>query len=221
MISVLRHEEFEHLGYFSQFLKEAGHSFRYIDLGQTPSIGNAAGVIVMGGPQSANDPELAAEVSFLERALAQGIPVLGICLGAQLMAKALGAPVYGNPVSEIGWAPVHFTSAAKDDPVFGGLHSPSNSPTMFFHWHGETFDMPAGAEWLAYSDQCRHQAFRHGRNAYGIQFHPEITPEMIVDWLAQPANCGDVQTLDSALDPHAFDTSGLARRVLEGWLATF
>jgi GMP synthase (glutamine-hydrolysing) len=81
--------------------------------------------------------------------------------------------------------------------------------------------MPAGAEWLAYSDNCRNQAFRYGKNAYGIQFHPEITPEMILDWSAQPANCGDVATLESAVDPYAFDTCALAGRVLDGWLETF
>ena len=221
MISVLRHEEFEHLGYFSQLLKDAERPFHYIDLGQTLSIGNADGIIVMGGPQSANDPELAGEVRFIERALAQGTPVLGICLGAQLMAKALGAPVYGNPVAEIGWEPVHFTDAAKDDAVFGGMYAPGKAPVTFFHWHRETFDMPSGAEWLAYSDKCRHQAFRHGTNAYGIQFHPEITPEMIVDWSTQPANCGGGNALESAIDPRAFDTAALAQRVLEGWLSTF
>jgi GMP synthase (glutamine-hydrolysing) len=223
MISVLRHEEFEHLGYFSQHLKQAERAFRYIDLGSPLSIHNITGVVVMGGPQSANDtnPALAEEIRFIGSALAQGIPVLGICLGAQLMAKALGARVYKNPLREIGWEPVYFTRAAQGDPVFGGLHSTITSPTTFFHWHGETFDMPGGAEWLAYSNKCRHQAFRYGKNAYGIQFHPEITPEMIVDWSAQPANCGDVKALESAIDPRAFDTSEVSRRVLDGWLSTF
>jgi len=223
MISVLRHEEFEHLGYFSRYLTEAGHAFRYIDLGAPLSLENTAGVIVMGGPQSANDsgPALTEEMKFIGSALAQRIPVLGICLGAQLMAKALGAQVYKNPVREIGWEPVYVTPSAQDDPVFGGLHSTINSPTTFFHWHGETFDVPDGGEWLAYSDKCRNQAFRFGKNAYGIQFHPEITPEMIVDWSAQPANCGDTKELDSAIDPRAFDTSAVSRRMLDGWLSTF
>lgn len=219
VISVLRHEDFEHLGFFENCLQEENKSFQYIDLGQPLQLSGTTGVIVMGGPQSANDPNpgLIAEMKLIEKALKAQIPVLGICLGAQLMAKTLGAPVYKNRVKEIGWAPVYFTDAAKDDALFGSLES----PTTFCHWHGETFDMPAGAEWLAYSDNCRNQAFRCGKNAYGIQFHPEITPEMILDWSAQPVNCGDVATLESTVDPHAFDTSALARRVLNGWLGTF
>ena len=171
----------------------------------------------MGGPQSANDPDprLVAEMRLINQTMSRGLPVLGVCLGAQLIAKTLGARVYRNPSSEIGWAPVYFTEAAKGDPLFSGF----SSPTTFFHWHGETFDLPAGAEWLAYSELCRNQAFRYGTNVYGVQFHPEITPEMIVDWSAQPANCGDVEALPAPIDPHAVDSEKLARTILDGWLS--
>jgi GMP synthase (glutamine-hydrolysing) len=216
-ILVLRHEPFEHLGHFAQRLDESSIRFSYIDLGQSLSTDGYTGVIVMGGPQSANDPDprLAAEMHLIREAMAQGVPILGVCLGAQLIAKALGARVFRNPSKEIGWAPVYFTDAAKDDPLFGGLVS----PTTFFHWHGETFDLPSGAELLAYSDLCRQQAFRYGNCVYGVQFHPEITPEMIVDWSAQPANCGDVDALATPIDPHAVDSEILARTVLDGWLS--
>lgn len=218
-ILVVRHEPFEHLGRFAEVLQQKKIPFLYKDLGEPLALGACRGVIVMGGPQSANDPHpgLVAELELIEQAVGEGTPVLGICLGAQLIAKALGARVYRNPEKEIGWAPVYFTEAAAHDAVFSGIASPA----MLFHWHGETFDLPAGAEWLAYSDRCRCQAFRFGRNVYGVQFHPEITPEMIVDWSAQPANCGDVGTLDAPLDPYAADTAPLARRILEGWLAVF
>ncbi len=103
------------------------------------------------------------------------------------------------------------------DPVFGRLPSPST----FFHWHSETFMLPAGAVSLAYSDKCRQQAFRFRETVYGIQFHPEITPEMIVDWSTQSVNCADADTLDAPLDPHGADSSPLARQILEGWLDTF
>jgi GMP synthase-like glutamine amidotransferase len=188
-------------------------------LGQTLSLGGYSGLIVMGGPQSANDPlpGLAAEIELISRAMEARLPVLGICLGAQLLAKALGARVYPNSSKEIGWSPVFFTEEARHDPVFSGVPS----PTTFFHWHGETFDLPAGAEWLAYSNLCRHQAYRCGTNAYGIQFHPEITPEMIADWSAQPVNCGDVDGLDGLINPYAADTAPLACRLLDGWLGTF
>ncbi|HEV2201773.1 MAG TPA: type 1 glutamine amidotransferase [Bryobacteraceae bacterium] len=216
-VLVLRHEPFEHLGHFSRRLDESGICFSYIDLGQPLSIDGRTGVIIMGGPQSANDPDpgLGAEIRLIREAMARGVPILGVCLGAQLIAKALGARVFRNPAKEIGWAPVYFTEAAKDDPLFGGFAS----PTTFFHWHGETFDLPAGAEWLAYSDLCRHQAFRYGINVYGVQFHPEVTPEMIVDWSAQPVNCGDVDALPAPLDPHFVDSKKLARTVLDGWLS--
>jgi GMP synthase (glutamine-hydrolysing) len=187
-------------------------------LGDPLTLDACSGVIIMGGPQSANDslPGLAAELKLIERAAAGGTPVLGICLGAQLIAKALGARVYRNPEKEIGWAPVYFTEAAQRDVVFGGIASPAS----LFHWHGETFDLPAGSDWLAYSDKCRHQAFKFGRNIYGLQFHPEITPDMIADWSAQPINCGDVENLSAPIDPRAHDTAALARRILEGWLRT-
>ena len=221
-ILVLRHEPFEHLGYFAKYLNEVDIPFTYKDLGQPISLDGYAGVIVMGGPQSANDPDpgLAAEMRLIGDAVEKGVPILGVCLGAQLIAKALGARVYRNPVKEIGWAPVYFTAAAKLDPVFGSFVSGGlASPTVFFHWHGETFDLPQGAEWLAYSDACRHQAFRYKRNVYGVQFHPEIEPKMIVDLSAQPVNCGDAGSLAAPLDPYAVDSKELARTVLAGWLS--
>ena len=214
---VLRHEAFEHLGYFEEILRSRNISFLYTDLGDVLDLGAHRGLIIMGGPQSANNQEMAAELHFIQQALDSKTPVLGICLGAQLIAKALGSPVYHNPEKEIGWAPVYLTEAAEGDPVFGGLPSPNT----FFHWHSETFMLPAGAVSLAYSDKCRQQAFRFHDVVYGIQFHPEITPEMIVDWSAQSVNCADAATLDAPLDPYAADSSPLARQILEGWLNTF
>jgi GMP synthase (glutamine-hydrolysing) len=216
-VLVLRHEPFEHLGCFEEVLRDRNISFVYSDLGDTLDLGDHDGIIVMGGPQSANDQEMAAELHFIQQALDTKTPVLGICLGAQLIAKALGAHVYRNPEKEIGWAPVYLTDAGGGDPVFGGLPSPS----MFFHWHSETFMLPPGAVSLAYSDKCRQQAFRFHETIYGVQFHPEITPEMIVDWSAQPVNCADADTLDAPLDPNAADSGPLARQILEGWLHTF
>ena len=215
-ILVLRHEPFEHLGYFAEILGNHCIPFHYKDLGDSFELAAHGGLIVMGGPQSANDPlpALHRELELIGQAIQAGVPVLGICLGSQLIAKALGARVYRNPEKEIGWAPIYFTEAGGSDALFSG----APSPTTFFHWHGETFDLPSGAEWLAYSDRCRHQAFRYGKNVYGIQFHPEITPAMIEDWSAQPVNCGDVEGLEGPIDPYAADTAPLARRVLDGWL---
>jgi len=214
---VLRHEPFEHLGHFATILKDHNISFVYSDLGKVLDLGCHDAIIVMGGPQSANDDEMAAEFRFIQQALHTRTPMLGICLGAQLIAKALGARVYPNREKEIGWAPVYLTEDADGDPVLGGLPSPST----LFHWHSETFMLPPGAVSLAYSDKCRQQAFRFRDTVYGIQFHPEITAEMIADWSVQPLNCGDAETLDAPIDPHAADSAPLARKILEGWLDTF
>ena len=173
----------------------------------------------MGGPMSANDdlPGLRDELRLIEKSLAENVPMLGICLGSQLIAKALGAKVYRNAELEIGWEQVWLTEEGKKDPVLGGVES----PMTFFHWHGETFDLPRNSEWLAYSEKCRHQAYRYGQKVYGIQFHPEVTPEMIEDWCAQPVNCGDVQTLERAIDAGLHDQRGAASGILESWLKLF
>ena len=214
---VLRHERFEHLGYFAEILNDLHIPFVYSDLNDKLDLGPHQGLIVMGGPQSANDPDMSAEMHFIQQVIDEKYPVLGICLGAQLIAKALGAHVYRNREKEIGWAPVHFAESALSDPVLGGLHSPST----FFHWHSETFTQPPGTELLAWSDKCRQQAFRYRDAVYAIQFHPEITPAMIVDWSAQPVNCGDVDILEAPIDPPAAATEPLARHILEGWLGLF
>lgn len=95
--------------------------------------------------------------------------------------------------------PVYFTAEARADPLFAGL----KGPETVFHWHGETFDLPAGSVWLAFSDACRLQAFRHGSNAYGLQFHLEVTPAMISEWCAAEENSADVRQLPAPIDPHA------------------
>src|SRR6267154_3979755 len=116
-VLVLRHEPFEHLGHFEEILRDRNISFVYSDLGNVLDLGRHDGMIVMGGPQSANDPEMAGELHFIQQALDTKTPMLGICLGAQLIAKALGAHVYRNPESEIGWAPVYLSEAGADDAV--------------------------------------------------------------------------------------------------------
>jgi GMP synthase (glutamine-hydrolysing) len=216
-IVVLRHEPFEHLGHFAPILTARGISFSSHDLTDPlpPEIPPA--LVILGGPMSANDAIMAPELDLIRRALMISTPMLGICLGSQLIAKALGAPVYRNPGLEIGWYDVHLTQSALSDPVFGGIES----PTRFFHWHGETFDLPQDAVWLARSDRCRNQAYRYRHNVYGIQFHPEITSEMIEDWQAQPVNCGDVATLKNPLDPNAVNQEPVAQHILENWLSTF
>jgi GMP synthase (glutamine-hydrolysing) len=215
MVLILRHEPFEHLGHFAEVLGD----YVYHDLGEPLPQESHSGLIIMGGPMSANDnlPGLKEEMGVIKKALHDDVPVLGICLGSQLIAKALGARVYRNKEMEIGWEKVWLTEAGKKDAVMGGIASPET----FFHWHGETFDLPQGAEWLAYSEKCRHQAYRYGRKVYGLQFHPEVTAEMIEDWCDQPVNCGDVATLTAPIDARLHDPRAAAKEILEAWLKLF
>jgi len=181
-----------------------------------PDISAAAGLIFMGGPMSANDDlqYIRQELVLIQKAVALDKPILGVCLGAQLIAKALGARVYPNRAKEIGWYPVYWTEAGRAEL---GL----SEPETVFHWHGETFDLPPGAELLAYSDLCCHQAYRIGQNILGLQFHLEVTPEMIADWLTQDANCGDLREVTIPIDPHASAArlEALARQVFGHWCA--
>jgi GMP synthase (glutamine-hydrolysing) len=215
-ILVLRHEPFEHLGLFTECLNSKGISYTYHALGEPMPDRDYSGLIVLGGPMSANDPipGLADEIREIEKALEHGTPLLGICLGSQLIARALGAPVYRNRELEIGWDLVHLTDAGRSDPLFRAIESPA----MFFHWHGETYDLPKGAEWLAWSEKTLHQAYRFGSNVYALQFHPEVDAAMIADWCAQPVNCGDVATFHEPIDPAAYDQRLLARKIVDNWL---
>ena len=150
---------------------------------ELPAHEEAAGAVVMGGPMNVDEverfPALAAEREWLAEAVRRELPVLGICLGAQLLARALGAEVRAGEGPEIGFAPVAVTDPA--DPVLGGL-APS---TEVLHWHGDVFDLPDGAQSLASSEQTEHQAFRLG-NAWGALFHPEADFALVEAWLAVP-----------------------------------
>ena len=139
--------------------------------GMPSSLDGVEALVVMGGPQSAYSddrfPTRARELALLAEAVERGIPTLGICLGAQLLAVAASGRCYRGEAKEIGWYPVEITRV--NDPLFGGL-----SPFTTLHWHGDTFDLPPGAVHLASSEMYANQAFRIGERAWGIQFHPEV-----------------------------------------------
>jgi GMP synthase-like glutamine amidotransferase len=202
-VIVFRHIPFEHAGLILPELNSRGLEVEHADLfagAPLPApIEEAVGLVFMGGFMSANDnlPFIRAELGLIERAARTGTPMLGVCLGAQLMAKALGGRVYKNQVKEIGWYPVSWTPTAAGDALFGGL----SAPETVFQWHGETFDLPAGAVQLARSAACEQQAFRVGDNAYGLQFHLEVTPGMIAAWLEQAENSEDVAQIERPIDP--------------------
>jgi AcrR family transcriptional regulator len=128
---------------------------------------------------------------------------------AAVLAQSLDRRVYANPVKEIGWYEIELLPAAMDDPLFSG----SQQRESVFEWHGDTFDLPAGAVLLARGTTCAHQAFRYGPNAYGLQFHLEMTAEMVADWLAEPCRCGELVEAPY-LDPHE-----ISRRAPEGLAA--
>lgn len=220
-ILAFRHVPFEGVGLIAPALEERGVALEYVDLycpqAKLPELRDAAGLIFLGGPMSVNDPllYLKQESDLIVQAVERRQPVLGICLGSQLIARALGGRVYRNPQKEIGWFDIRLTEAASNDPLFSGV----NSSETVFHWHGETFDLPPGATHLAYSDACRNQAFRFGPNVYGLQFHLEVTSAMIADWCTQDENCGDVRELDVPIDPwlHAGRLARLSRSVFGRW----
>ena len=220
-VLAFRHVPFEGVGLIAPLLQERGIGCDFADLYQegasVPDITAYAGLIVLGGPMSANDPlpYLDRERALVAQAVGCGQPLLGICLGSQLIARCLGAEVHGNGKKEIGWFDIHFTEAAAEDTLFAGIPGPET----VFHWHGDTWELPPGAERLAWSHACVNQAFRAGRNIYGLQFHLEVTPAMIADWQLQDENCGDVRELPAPLDAHANSTrlQALSKVVFGRW----
>ena len=165
-----------------------------------PEPDSIAGAVVMGGPMSANDtrayPRLAEEVAWLGECAARGVPVLGVCLGAQLLARALGSTVAPAPASEIGFGPIEIM--ARADPVVGPL-----APTaVVLHWHGEVLGLPPDARWLARSSATEVQAFRASR-AWGLLFHAEADAALIEQWLGEPTMARQAR---SALGPDFADT---------------
>ena len=200
---VLQHVAVEGPGTLASYLDARGWTLETAALYEGAHLPEDAqgyqAVIVMGGPMGVYDeaeyPFLPDEHQFLRRVLAQGVPVLGICLGSQLLAKALGARVYRNPQKEIGWYTVDLTPAGAADPLFAGL----TSPVPVFQWHGDAFDLPVGATPLAASPLCPLQAFRYGDRVYGLLFHLELTPTVIQSWLEVFHN--ELVSLQGIIDP--------------------
>jgi GMP synthase (glutamine-hydrolysing) len=185
-VNVIRHLAFEDMGCFADVLAERGIQLRYYDA-PTADLGALEAdsdepLVVLGGPISVNDTAdyafLGTELALLEQRLALDRPTLGICLGAQLMAKALGAKVYPGPEKEIGWFPLRLSEAGHGSM----LEVLAQEGVRMLHWHGETFDLPEGAVHLAASDQYRNQAFSYGRHCIALQFHAECTVKGLESW---------------------------------------
>lgn len=186
-ILVFQHDPLEELGIFAQVLEKQKRKFCYLRLfeGEMPTEDweGVKALVILGGPMNVYEEErypfLRWEKTILRTALKEGIPTLGISLGAQLIAAAAGEAVYQRNFKEIGWYPISTTPEGQMDSILGYLPE----RPMVFQWHGDGFELPKGARRLAFSDHCENQAFRMGRNVYGLQFHLEVTPPMIERWV--------------------------------------
>jgi GMP synthase (glutamine-hydrolysing) len=182
----VQHVPYEHPGLIAEAASRRSvelrlcHPYRSEPL---PSSEEIDGLVVMGGPMGVSDtaehPHLAREAELIAAMVRAGRPVLGVCLGAQLLAHALGASIYRGERAEIGLGTVSLTPAGREDPVLGSLEA-DTLPVV--HWHQDTFDLPDDASWLARSALFPHQAFRVGKRAYGFQFHLEVNRELAEAW---------------------------------------
>ena len=182
---VLQHAEWEGPGIIAREAKSRGLDveIRRLDLeDEVPEADHVDGLVVMGGPLGAYEedwyPFLAKECKLLAAVVSQRSPVLGVCLGAQLLAKALGGKVFPGHRAEIGFGSIDLTQTGQRDPLFAGI----GNVVPAFHWHGDTFTLPAGAALLASSQMYPHQAFRFGTCAYGLQFHVEPDAKTWAAW---------------------------------------
>ena len=225
--AIFRHSPTEGPGYFATYLHGRSLTWKLfeIDAGEPvpASAGDFSALVFMGGPMSVNDdlPWIPGELELIRAAVDRGIPVLGHCLGAQLMAKALGAAVVPNPCKEIGWGRVDVNESVEARSWFGDTRS-----FLSFHWHGETFSLPSGATNIASSAHCANQAFVLGPHL-AMQCHVEMTPEMVQAWclsgsgeLAQCASptVQDAREMQSHLPSRTAALNAVAARLYDRWI---
>lgn len=189
IIKNISHEGPENI---QRFLERNKFPFDVIDLSkgdEIPPSEDYSHLVLLGGPMSANDTDklsyLSDEMVLIKKFINQNKKVLGICLGAQLIAKSLGSKIYKGDVPELGWYPITLEESALSDPAFSSLFKDTlfkGAQLTVFHLHGETFTLPANSRWLASSSQYKHQAFAYKENVYGLQFHIEASQETILEW---------------------------------------
>ncbi|RMH50372.1 MAG: type 1 glutamine amidotransferase [Zetaproteobacteria bacterium] len=185
--------------------------------------GDYAGIVIMGGPASARDdtPAIRGQLALLTQAIAQGVPLFGVCLGAQLSAKAAGGAIILAEQRELGWYPLNPAEAAADDPLFMHLQP----KTMVFQWHGESFTLPEQAVLLARGEAVARQAFRLGRGQYGLQFHLEIDAALIETWIDHGENerawlgAEGIARVRRESPTYLPAAHALCRRLVDGWAA--
>jgi GMP synthase (glutamine-hydrolysing) len=202
---VFQHVRHEGLGALDPLLRGAGFQIERVNFSREPearpSLDGYEGLVVLGGPMGVHDtdkyPHLSLETKLIESAVKNDTPVLGICLGAQLIASALGARVYPNGTKEIGWYDLAPTLNARDDRLFRHMERTEK----VFQWHGDTFELPRGGVHLASSPLCSNQAFRYRKNIYALQFHLEVDVSTIDTWLNVLENRREIANLNGAIDP--------------------
>ena len=211
-IHIFRHNASEGAGYFSDFLERHGIPFHIVKLDQGEavpgSLDNMSALVFMGGAMSVNDDIdwIAAELNLIRMAIAADMPVLGHCLGGQLISKALGGKITANSVKELGWLPVQKQNNRAANDWLTGL------PDSFaaFHWHGETFTIPDGATNILTSQHCPNQAFVIG-NTLAMQCHVEMTAEMVINWATIHSN--DIATATDTIQTYEQQVESLDEKI--------
>jgi|OpeIllAssembly_1097287.scaffolds.fasta_scaffold239386_2 GMP synthase (glutamine-hydrolysing) len=195
---VFQHVASEPLGHLDPLLRESGIRIRYVNFGREPhaqpDVRRYDGLVVLGGPMNVDQaeqfPHLKTEIAAIREAVLADKPVLGICLGGQLLAEAMGGRVHPNPVPEIGWYRLHTRPRAHEDRLFRHFE---RTPRHVFQWHAYTFKLPPDAVPLAWTRSCRQQAYRLGDHAWGLQFHLEADAALIHRWLGSPAGRSEIE----------------------------
>lgn len=226
----IRHVVFEDCGTLEKVLIKRGFAIRYVDPAredlESIDVASAELLIGLGGPVSVYDagqyPWISDELKLFERRLESGMPIVGICLGAQMLAHVLGARVYPGPIKELGWTPLRLTPAG----AASAIAPLAPQFTSMLHWHGDTFDLPAGATLLASTPQIRQQIFEWGAHVLAFQCHPEVQAQDIEAWLIGHA-CELASTPGADARELRTDTWRLgpalaqqASQVFENWLGT-
>ncbi len=228
-VLIVRHTATEGAGYFSEFLDHHAIPWELlrIDIGDAlpATLNGYSGLCLMGGPMSVNDdlPWIAPELSLIREAVAQQLPVIGHCLGGQLLAKAMGGTVSANPVKEIGWGEVRVTDAdAAADWVGEDMQS-----MQVFHWHGETFTIPPAGTRILDSAYCSNQAFVLDDRHLGLQCHIEMTPQMIQTWCTSGADeiadssspaVQSAELMQADLEVQTQQLQGIADKIYSRWI---